>query len=101
MADRARSPASTDQPFRGNSMISCNQYDYLEIACLYRIGVCLTLKDGSEISGVPVKTGFNEHKQECLEVETGGDALWVPTDMILTMQALTENPHFTKIEFEQ
>lgn len=31
-------------------MLSCEQYDYIEIACMHRYPVLLTLKTGQEIS---------------------------------------------------
>lgn len=82
-------------------MISCSQYDYIEIACLYGIAVELTLINGSSISGLALTTSYNQQKQECMEIEVGGDAVLVPTKQILAMTALCENPHFTQIEFTQ
>lgn len=51
-------------------MISCSQYDYIEIACLYRLPVALTLQDGSVIQGTAKDTGRNAARQSALLLRT-------------------------------
>ncbi|NLC01465.1 MAG: transcriptional antiterminator, partial [Pseudomonas formosensis] len=46
-------------------MITCDQSDYLEIACLYRIPIALNWPDGRRVEGIPLDTGYNEHREEC------------------------------------
>ncbi|MCY9802765.1 Rho-binding antiterminator [Vibrio scophthalmi] len=80
-------------------MISCQQYDYLEIACLYHFLVRITLKDQSVYEGIARDTRYNEHHQECLLIEIKQEEILLPTELMLSLQALTDNPHFSLIEF--
>ncbi|GAK87399.1 Rho-specific inhibitor of transcription termination [Vibrio ponticus] len=82
-------------------MISCSQYDYLEIACLYHFPVKLTLLDGQELSGIACDTGYNTLKQECLIVEVEGSREYVVTDNLKSLQVALDNPHFSFVEFKQ
>lgn len=47
-------------------MITCDQSDYLEIACLYRIPIALDWADGRRVEGIPLDTGYSEQREECL-----------------------------------
>ncbi len=59
-------------------MITCDQSDHLEIACLYRIPVALSFGDGRRIEGVPLDTGYNELRQECLLMKRGDSIIpWI------------------------
>lgn len=53
-------------------MISCNEYDYIEIVCLYRYPVRLTMKVGESIKGVALDTSRNESKNECIKLNANG-----------------------------
>lgn len=44
------------------SMISCEQYDYIEIVCLYHYPIELTMKSGERINGVALDTKRNDQK---------------------------------------
>ena len=37
-------------------MISCNQYDYIEIACMHNLSIELILKNGDGVCGVATDT---------------------------------------------
>lgn len=80
-------------------MISCDQSDYLEIACLYRIPIALRWADGRRIEGTPLDTGYNDQREECLQMDIGGNAEWVVLTGVRDMTALIDNPHFMQIEF--
>ena len=80
-------------------MITCDQSDYLEIACLYRIPVALSFANGRRIEGVPLDTGYNELRQECLLMKRGDDEEWVVLEDARSMTALADNNHFTEIQF--
>ncbi|GAB2643818.1 Rho-binding antiterminator [Vibrio panuliri] len=82
-------------------MISCSQYDYLEIACLYHFPVKLTLLDGHELSGIACDTGYNALKQECLILEVEGTREYVVTDNLKSLRVTLDNPHFSFVEFKQ
>lgn len=80
-------------------MISCAVHDYVEIACMYRFTVKLTLKNGQTIEGKAVQTVINESKEECvvLDIETGNKEIVL--EQLVSMEAVTKNPHFEKIDF--
>ncbi|MCL1147921.1 Rho-binding antiterminator [Shewanella sp. 10N.261.52.F9] len=87
-------------------MISCNQYDYIEIVCLYRYPIKLTLKNNQTIEGIALDTARNQYKQECIKLnqQQGNLEGAIPTlvilDEISSMQVCIDNPHFTYIEFD-
>lgn len=80
-------------------MITCDQSDYLEIACLYRIPIALSWVDGRRVEGTPLDTGYNEQRQECLLMTLGDREEWVVLDGVQSMTALVENPHFAQVRF--
>ena len=54
-------------------MISCEEYDYIEIACLYRYLIKLTLSEGNPVEGVALDTRRNSKKEECIQVGIKAD----------------------------
>lgn len=80
-------------------MITCDQSDYLEIACLYRIPIALNWPDGRRVAGIPLDTGYNEKREECLLMRRGEDQEWVVLSGVQSMLALSENNHFTEVRF--
>ena len=44
-------------------MISCHQHDYIEIACLYRLRLRLTLIDGVSLEGQALDTGSRQGRE--------------------------------------
>ncbi|MCV2883666.1 Rho-binding antiterminator [Aestuariibacter sp. AA17] len=94
-------------------MIDCHIHDYVEIACMYRIDVELTLVSGDKVLGKPVTTGYDELKRECLYLDVSPhpaaalDSMKEPSraaivlDDVLTMKAIETNQHFNMIDFRQ
>ncbi|AKH19415.1 Rho-binding antiterminator [Sedimenticola thiotaurini] len=80
-------------------MISCAQHDYVEIACLYRMGVILTLRSGEVLRGIAVDTARNQAGEECLKLSTGSAEALVVLDQVRQMEAAEENPHFATVDF--
>ena len=78
-------------------MISCDQHDYVEIACLYRYVVKLTLKSGAEVQGIAMDTRRNAQREECLVLSQ--DENLIVLDSIAKMEVLVENPHFKEVFF--
>ncbi len=78
-------------------MMSCDQHDYVEIACLYRYVVKLTLKSGEEVTGIALDTRRNTQRQECIAIHHIDNL--VVLDAVATMEALVENPHFKRVTF--
>ncbi|KLN65788.1 Rho-binding antiterminator [Vibrio sp. VPAP30] len=75
-------------------MISCNDYDYIEIVCMYRYPVRLHLKSGVYVEGEALDTARNEDKQECIKVSMSGIEHLVVLDDLAELEVLTNNPHF-------
>jgi len=82
-------------------MISCQEYDYIEIACLYQLPVKLCLTDGSEIEGIAQDTVRNEDKQECISLKTSTGLQIVVLDQLNAMEATRPNSYFERVHFRQ
>ncbi|WP_221076876.1 Rho-binding antiterminator [Agarivorans aestuarii] len=80
-------------------MISCDNYDYIEIACMYRYLVRVLLVSGEQIQGLALDTKRNQHKQECILLEQANQQILVVLDDIEQLEVLVDNPHFTKVSF--
>lgn len=80
-------------------MMSCDQHDYIEIACTFRYPVRLILKSGAIIEGKALDTRRNAARQECLKLGVGSVEHLVVLDEIARMEARTENPHFQVVSF--
>ncbi len=80
------------------SIISCQVHDYIEIACMYGYRVRLDLSDHDSIEAKPITT-LSKNKQEFLVVETAEGKQEIELNQIKSMQALTENSHFGRVNF--
>ena len=80
--------------------MSCEQHDYIEIACLYRCSVTLTLVSGEQISGVALDTTRTEDKVECLKIRSGDEVRLVPLASLTRMTATNPNPHFVQVDVD-
>jgi len=80
-------------------MLTCQQYDYIEIACMYRYPVRLTLKSATTIEGTAVDTCRNEQNQECIQLDINGKMEKVVLDELNVMEVLVANPNFQSIYF--
>lgn len=81
--------------------ISCDLHDYLEIACLYKIQVYLTLANGVNHCGIPVTIKINVEREECLQIQPDSDSekIDIPLYLLENMKAITSNTHFNTICF--
>ncbi|AEE23599.1 MAG: Rho-binding antiterminator [Paraglaciecola chathamensis] len=79
--------------------MKCAEQDYIEIACLYKIPIVLTLDNSNKVEGVAKDTAYNEHKEECIVLDTADGELSIALNLIHSMQALKANPHFTLVKF--
>ena len=81
-------------------MISCGQYGYIEIVCMYKHLIRLTLQSGIEIEGKALDTQYNADSEECIKIQTeDGENLQV-LDVIIKMEVCLDNPHFQVIFFD-
>ena len=81
-------------------MISCNEYDYIEIVCLYHYPITLTMKNGEVISGIAQDTKRNEQCQEWIQMTIADKPALVLLEAISKLQVGVENPHFNEVKFE-
>ena len=81
-------------------MISCNQHDYIEIVCMYRYPIKLTLKSGDIIQGIAQDTQRNDRRDECIKINIDGVERLVILEEIKTLEVTLDNPHLQKIGFE-
>ena len=81
-------------------MISCEKYDFVEIACMYRYPVKLTIKSAVAIEGVAIDTQRNELKEECIKVNIDDEStMLIVLNDILKLEVLVDNPHFSEVMF--
>ena len=81
--------------------ISCDLYDYIEIACMRSYQLRVLLKDGVEITGTAKTTRVSAEKLEYLVVDTGEGDIDVAMVDISTMTAMTVGATFSCIDFNQ
>lgn len=81
-------------------MISCSDYDYIEIACMHRYPVRLTFKDGESLEGKALDTARNEDKQECIKLVVDSTEQLVVLDSLSKLEVLVDNPHFQLKTFD-
>lgn len=82
-----------------DKQISCEQYDYIEIVCMNRYPIKLTLKDASIIECVAMNTKVNESWCECIEVSCEGVVSLIELREISELSVCVENPHFNSVSF--
>jgi len=80
-------------------MISCSQYDYIEIVCMYKYPLQLTLTSGDIITGKALDTSRNESRQECIQLLVRDEKILVVLDDIKQLMVTISNPHFSLINF--
>ncbi len=80
-------------------MISCSEYDYIEIVCMYRYPIKLTMKSGMAVEGMALDTQRNESREECIKVNVNGTENLVELDSISKLEVCVENPHFKEVSF--
>ncbi len=80
-------------------MISCNLYDHVELVCLFRYPVSLTLKSGGVADGVAMDTAPDKRQEECIKIRAVDHDILIPLEEIATLTVTVNNPHFVTISF--
>lgn len=80
-------------------MISCALYDYIEIACMYKYQLKLTLKSGDVINGSAIDTKRDNERQECIAIQQDQKITLIKLEAISALETSSKNPHFNKISF--
>ncbi|HHX8267282.1 TPA: Rho-binding antiterminator [Vibrio diabolicus] len=81
-------------------MVTCSQYDFIEIACMFKLPIEITLKNGETHQGNAFDTGYDMQRRECLFLDMDGEHTAFPTEQLVAMRALKANPHFDEVTFE-
>ncbi|MBH0058914.1 Rho-binding antiterminator [Pseudoalteromonas sp. SWXJZ94C] len=81
-------------------MISCNQYDYIEIACMHHLSIELKLKNGDGVCGVATDTKRNANKDECIVINVNGELQLIVLTTISVLKAREQNPYFQQVNFD-
>jgi len=81
-------------------MISCNQYDYIEIACMHRLSIELILKNGDGVCGVAIDTKRNANRDECIVVSVNSELQLIVLTTISVLKAREKNPYFDHVNFD-
>ena len=80
-------------------MISCGEYDYIEIVCMHRYPIKLVMQSGDIIEGVAIDTQRNDAREECIKLEAEGELSLVKLDDIAKLTVSVDNPHFKEVVF--
>ena len=81
-------------------MISCSDYDYIEIVCMHRYPVKLTLHSGEQVEGVALDTQRNQEKDECIKLSVAGQEQLVVLTELADLEVCVDNPHFKQKFFK-
>ena len=81
-------------------MISCSDYDYIEIVCMHRYPIKLTLRSGEQVEGVALDTQRNQDKEECIKLSVSGQEQLVVLTVITELEVCVDNPHFKQKSFK-
>jgi Rho-binding antiterminator len=66
---------------------------------MYHFVVKLIFKNSQIVQGRAVQTAYNGNREECIVVETEQGNEEIALEQIASMEAITKNPHFEKIDF--
>jgi len=80
-------------------MLTCHQYDYIEIVCMYHYPVKISLKSGDIIEGIAVDTVRDQNKQECIKIDNNGQELVIVLDHMASLLVMIDKPHLQQINF--
>ncbi|MBY0500190.1 MAG: Rho-binding antiterminator [Nitrosomonas sp.] len=79
--------------------ISCEQHDFVEVACMYRYRLRLVLKNRLIIEGIAIDIVNSPEKQECLVIDNDS-RVQIELTQLVSMEVLTPNAKFREVIFE-
>jgi Rho-binding antiterminator len=82
-----------------SDILKCDLHDYLEIACLFKIEVEITLIDATQVIGLPITTTIDSDRNECLVMIINNKKRLIQTNVLDQMRAMVANQHFDIIKF--
>lgn len=81
--------------------LDCAVVDNLELACLHRYKLAVTMNDGEQLEGQAINLTTNDDRQECLILDMHGNARIIILADARQASALTENDYFTDLELNR
>lgn len=81
-----------------NELISCELHDYIEVVCLYRYQIRLTLKDHSTVEG-KARDITTPDKKEFLLLETDSGSQQIELTALRKLEVLSPNSQFREVDF--
>lgn len=78
--------------------LDCGVVDNLELACMHRFELAVTLHDGDMVDGKAKNLASNDHHQECLILETHTGDKSIILAEAKKAEALTPNDYFTELD---
>lgn len=82
-------------------MITCNQHDYIEIACTFHMQIQLTFNNGNQLIGIAKDTVYNKEREECMLISTDNGDVAVVLQELESINATKKNPHFDIVYFDK
>jgi len=82
--------------------IPCQLYDFIEIACMYKLEVTAVLDNGEKRSGKALTTVIDRGGNvptECIQIHIDGIVQNIALNEIAQFHAITDNPHFSSVSF--
>ena len=79
--------------------ISCELHDFIEVACMYRYQLKLSLKNNQTIEGKAIDIVNSPEGRECLVID-GNPQQQVELTQLNRMEVLTPNAKFREVIFE-
>jgi Rho-binding antiterminator len=79
--------------------VSCENYDYLEIACMYGYEVVLLLLDGRQYQGIACNLLINSARQEVVEVKLKDSVEFIHLDSLKELRVETDGAKFKQVLF--
>lgn len=77
--------------------LSCDLYDYIEIACLHRYQLHIELTDGGQLNARAVTTETAPSKEEFFIVQSEAGQHRLRLDQIIAITPLTEDASFARV----
>lgn len=81
--------------------MSCNLYDYLEIACMRGYRLDIELKDGARLVAKALTTRTSSEKEEFILLETDDGQQEIRLDQLLAITPLDANAQFGRVVFSE
>ncbi|MGR0280071.1 Rho-binding antiterminator [Marinomonas dokdonensis] len=80
-------------------MLSCHEYDYIELVCTFQYPLQVTLKSSQVRHVKALDTARNDQHDECLKALEEGKVVLIRLDDILEIRCEVKNPHFESVTF--